>query len=151
MTEANRRFHFAILEASGMPRLIRIIRNLWDSTDAYRSVYYNATSNRARVEREHRDIVAAVQHRDAAELVRLLAVHRDHAVKALREIIATDETPDGPSGEPEEARGGEAGSAGAAAPRPAAGTASKEPPTAAESGREAGRPDGRAVGAERSR
>ncbi|GDY29554.1 GntR family transcriptional regulator [Gandjariella thermophila] len=92
MTEANRRFHFAILGGCGMPRLLRIIRNLWDSTDAYRSVYYNTTANRARVEREHRAILAAVRRRDADDLVRLLAVHRDHAVAALREIIAP---PDG--------------------------------------------------------
>jgi DNA-binding GntR family transcriptional regulator len=25
MTEANRRFHFALLEASGMPRLVRLV------------------------------------------------------------------------------------------------------------------------------
>jgi DNA-binding GntR family transcriptional regulator len=92
MTEANRRFHFAILGPCGMPRLLRIVRNLWDSTDAYRSVYYNATGNRARVEAEHRDIVAAVRRGDPDDLVRLLAVHRDHAVHALRGVISP---PDG--------------------------------------------------------
>ncbi|XUM01640.1 GntR family transcriptional regulator [Streptomyces venezuelae ATCC 10712] len=40
MAAANRRFHFTLIEASGMPRLVRLITTLWDSTDAYRSLYY---------------------------------------------------------------------------------------------------------------
>lgn len=88
MTEANRRFHFLILEAAGLPRLMRIIRSLWDSTDAYRSVYYNVADNRARVEREHAAMVDALRARDADRLVGLLDQHREHAVEALSEIIA---------------------------------------------------------------
>ncbi|WP_433478190.1 GntR family transcriptional regulator [Spirillospora sp. CA-142024] len=90
MTAANRRFHFTILEASRMPRLVRIIRSLWDSTDAYRSVYYNAPSNRDLVEHEHAGIVDAVRDRDGDRLVKALAEHRDHAVEALRQIIADE-------------------------------------------------------------
>ncbi|MEU7835329.1 FCD domain-containing protein [Nonomuraea sp. NPDC049129] len=40
MAEANRRFHMTIFEWPGLPRLVRPIRTLWDSTDAYRSLYY---------------------------------------------------------------------------------------------------------------
>lgn len=87
MTAANRRLHFAILEGSGMTRLVRIVRNLWDSTDAYRSMYYNAAANRQRVEQEHREIVDAVAQRDADRLVRALALHRAHAVEVLTTII----------------------------------------------------------------
>ncbi len=54
MTAANRRFHFAILEACALPRLIWLIRLLWDATEVYRSVYYNDAGNRAVVEGEHR-------------------------------------------------------------------------------------------------
>lgn len=88
MTAANRRFHFALLEPAGMPRLLRVVRTLWDATDAYRAVYYNSGDNRELVRREHTDIVAAARDGDADELARSLAVHRDHAVQALRGTIA---------------------------------------------------------------
>ncbi|MFD0903029.1 GntR family transcriptional regulator [Actinomadura sediminis] len=88
MTEANRRFHFLILDAAGMPRLGRIVRSLWDSTDAYRSVYYNSADNRDRVEREHAAVVEALRARDGDRLVALLDRHREHAVEALAAIIS---------------------------------------------------------------
>ncbi|GAB3280424.1 GntR family transcriptional regulator [Parasphingorhabdus pacifica] len=84
MIAANRRFHFCLLEPSGMPRLVRVVRTLWDATDAYRAVYYNSDTNRERVRCEHEAIVHAAADRDAEELVRLLDEHRNHAVDALR-------------------------------------------------------------------
>jgi DNA-binding GntR family transcriptional regulator len=92
MTAANRRFHFAIIDGCQMTRLVHIIRNLWNTTDAYRSVYYNSPANRERVEREHSEIVQALLHRDAERLIEALAEHRAHAVDALSAIIEpTDE------------------------------------------------------------
>ncbi|MEU6267314.1 GntR family transcriptional regulator [Saccharopolyspora shandongensis] len=90
MIAANRRFHFALLEPAGMPRLLRVVRTLWDATDAYRAVYYNSSSNRERVRHEHDSIVAAVADRRADDLVRLLDEHRRHAVDALRATIASE-------------------------------------------------------------
>lgn len=91
MIEANRRFHFALLEPAAMPRLIRIVRTLWDATDAYRAVYYNSDHNRAQVRREHEAIVLAAEQADGRELVRLLGGHRQHAVDTLRVTIDTDD------------------------------------------------------------
>lgn len=93
MISANRRFHFALLEPSGMQRLLRIVRTLWDSTDAYRAVYYNSDTNRTRVNHEHEAIVRAANERDAKSLVSLLDEHRQHAVDTLRETIDSDRTP----------------------------------------------------------
>jgi DNA-binding GntR family transcriptional regulator len=90
MIAANRRFHFHLLEPSRMPRLLRTVRTLWDATDAYRAVYYNSDANRARVRREHKAITHAAAARDAEELVALLTEHRQHAVDALRDTIASD-------------------------------------------------------------
>ncbi|MDA3649501.1 GntR family transcriptional regulator [Saccharopolyspora indica] len=90
MIAANRRFHFALLEPSGMPRLLRVVRTLWDATDAYRAVYYNSDTNRTRVRHEHDGIVAAAQNRRADDLVRLLDEHRRHAVDALRGTITSE-------------------------------------------------------------
>ncbi|MGH3680186.1 MAG: GntR family transcriptional regulator [Natronosporangium sp.] len=87
LTATNRAFHFALLEAAGMPRLVRLVRVLWDATDAYRSVYYNDEANRRRAIREHRAVIKALRNRDADELVRMLNEHRDAAVIALRRVI----------------------------------------------------------------
>ncbi|MFR9729340.1 GntR family transcriptional regulator [Saccharopolyspora sp. MS10] len=87
MITANRRFHFALLEPCGMPRLLRIVRTLWDATDAYRAVYYNSEDNRERVRAEHEQIVRAAAEGAADRLVALLDAHREHAVAALRATI----------------------------------------------------------------
>lgn len=87
MITANRRFHFALLQPCGMPRLLRIVRTLWDATDAYRAVYYNSETNRERVRAEHDAIVRAATEADADRLVTLLDDHRNHAVDSLRGTI----------------------------------------------------------------
>lgn len=87
MTAANRRLHFGLVEAAGMPRLARLVRVLWDATDAYRSVYYGDGANRDAVNAEHRAVLEAVRRRDVEEAVRLLDIHREHAVEHLRSIL----------------------------------------------------------------
>jgi DNA-binding GntR family transcriptional regulator len=88
MAEANRRLHFLLVSAAGMPRLERQIRILWDATDVYRSVYYAAPANRAVVEAEHREILAAVQARDSERTVARLDEHRNRAVTHIRGLLA---------------------------------------------------------------
>lgn len=83
ITDANRRFHFAIFEASGMPRLIRLLRQLWDATDVYRSVYFAEPANRAQVAHEHRQLLAALRAGDADAVVQAQDGHRANAVAAL--------------------------------------------------------------------
>jgi len=87
MTSANRRFHFALIEACGLPRLVRLLRLLWDATEFYRSVYYNEAYNRERVQSEHRALIAAVRAGDAAKALSVLGAHREHAVAALRPVL----------------------------------------------------------------
>ncbi|WP_434992101.1 GntR family transcriptional regulator [Arthrobacter sp. Ld5] len=95
MTEANRRFHFVLVEAAGMPRLERVIKILWDATDAYRFVYYGTPSNRSRVEHEHALMIDAFAERDAEKLILLLDEHREHAVKALRTFLEAESPREG--------------------------------------------------------
>ncbi|GEB54457.1 GntR family transcriptional regulator [Streptomyces gardneri] len=90
MAAANRRFHFTLIEASGMPRLVRLIATLWDSTDAYRSLYYTETAHRERAVHEHRAVLSALLHGDEHAAVHWLDEHRAHAVAALREILDLD-------------------------------------------------------------
>lgn len=83
MIEANRAFHFAIFGAAAHPRMVDLIRVLWQSTDAYRSIYYTDPAARIRVNGEHRSIVEALRGGDVDRAVRELDAHRGHAVDAL--------------------------------------------------------------------
>jgi DNA-binding GntR family transcriptional regulator len=83
MTSANRDFHFLLFDAASMPRLSRTLRQLWDATDVYRSVYFAGTGNRTRVRHEHAALVAALRDGDAELAVRLQAEHRAHSVSAV--------------------------------------------------------------------
>jgi DNA-binding GntR family transcriptional regulator len=85
---ANRRFHFGLLESAEQPHTMRMIRLLWDSTEAYRAIYYNSPAERRRAARAHKRILAAVAARDADRLVAELDAHRNRALAVLRRILA---------------------------------------------------------------
>jgi DNA-binding GntR family transcriptional regulator len=89
---ADRRFHLTLYAASGMNRLVGLLRMLWDSTDRYRAQYYAHDAHLRRVRDEHRAIIAAVADGDAEEAVRLLAVHRGHAVDTVRRMLDGEAT-----------------------------------------------------------
>jgi DNA-binding GntR family transcriptional regulator len=87
MTAANRRLHFLVFDAAGMPRLSRTLRQLWDATDVYRAVYFAGVGNRSRVSHEHAELVAALRARDTARAVAVQAAHREHSVAAVRAAL----------------------------------------------------------------
>lgn len=87
VTAANRRFHFALFEASNMPRLVRLIKNQWDATDAYRGVYFAASANLAHMNQEHRLMVQALKARDLEKSIALQAAHRENSVSVISEVI----------------------------------------------------------------
>ena len=91
MTAANRRFHFTVIEASGMPRLTRLVRQLWDAIDPYRVLYYTELSNRETADRQHRQILTAAQARDIDQVVALLDEHREHAIARFAQILGPDD------------------------------------------------------------
>lgn len=91
MAEANRRFHFAIYDAAGMPRLSRLLRQLWDATDAYRSLYYQGSGNRVRVQSEHAAMLAALRRRDADAVISLHDDHRAHSVAAVESMLTASD------------------------------------------------------------
>jgi DNA-binding GntR family transcriptional regulator len=90
MAVANRRFHFTLLEASGMPHLLHHVRLLWNASDHYRSVYYLDDSHRREVHADHRRIVEACAARDEPTLLAALDEHRDHAIDGLRTSLKED-------------------------------------------------------------
>lgn len=84
---ANRRFHFAILESPDAPHAMRLIRLLWDSTEAYRAIYYNAPQERQHSLEAHDRIIEAIERRDADRLVAELDAHRRRALDVLASIL----------------------------------------------------------------
>jgi DNA-binding GntR family transcriptional regulator len=85
--EANRRFHFALLESPGQVHALRLIRLLWDSTETYRALYYNSPQGREESLRAHEAIVAAIRAGEADRLVAELDAHRESALARLAEIL----------------------------------------------------------------
>lgn len=88
--DAHREFHFSLFGASGMKRLLRILGQLWDSSDIYRSYYMRTTDSRSRTSREHHDLLAAAQSRDTGRLLTLLAEHHRGTVHTIRGSLTDD-------------------------------------------------------------
>lgn len=85
--EANRRFHFGILDAPTAPHTVRVIRRLWDSTEAYRALYYNLPDERRATIEAHDRIIEAVRAGDADRTVAELDAHRRRALETLVRIL----------------------------------------------------------------
>jgi len=88
ITAANRAFHFAIFELSEMPRLVRLLRQLWDATDVYRAVYFTQAANRERILLEHDEILSALMARSVARSIRWHDTHRENSVASVSAVIA---------------------------------------------------------------
>jgi DNA-binding GntR family transcriptional regulator len=86
--EANRRFHLAILDAPDQPHTMRVIRQLWDSTEAYRALYYNFEDEQRSAVAAHDRILEALCARDGRRLVAELTAHRERALTVLRRVLA---------------------------------------------------------------
>jgi DNA-binding GntR family transcriptional regulator len=84
---ANRRFHFGLLESPEQSHTMRLIRLLWDSTEAYRALYYNSPQERRAAADAHQRILDAVRRGDADEVVAELDAHRTRALDVLAGIL----------------------------------------------------------------
>jgi len=81
---ANRRFHDRLHGLAGSRPAARLIGLLWDSTEAYRALYYVLPGEAAAADRAHRAIIAALEAGDVDAVVRLQDAHRARALTKLR-------------------------------------------------------------------
>ncbi len=81
---ANRRFHDLLHGLAGSRPEARLIDILWDSTEAYRALYYVLPGEAAAADAAHRAILTAVAAADADAVVRLQDAHRGRALERLR-------------------------------------------------------------------
>lgn len=93
---ANRLFHFTLFSASGRARIVSMIRQLWDSSEPYRAVYFGEESNLQLVYSEHNAILDAARAADAVLVNELLTEHRMHAVGRLRSVLNQDQGGESP-------------------------------------------------------
>jgi DNA-binding GntR family transcriptional regulator len=91
MLDANRRFHFGMLEAGDNPHHVRLIQLLWDSTEAYRALYYNSPDEQRIAIEAHERILRALDVGDPNRLVAELDAHRNRTLAVLRWILGPSE------------------------------------------------------------
>lgn len=87
LNAAHRRFHFCVFEPCEMPRLLRVLRQLWDSSEAYQSLRHADQRGREGSHAEHTEIFEAARARDTSRLVKLLNKHRQHTIDELRPVL----------------------------------------------------------------
>lgn len=85
---ANRRFHDRLHALSASQPLLRLIGQLWDTTEAYRALYYVLPGAPAEADSFHRELIEAVATRDVARAIELENAHRDRALAGLRGVLA---------------------------------------------------------------
>ncbi len=81
---ANRRFHDRLHALAGSRVSSRLVDLLWDSTEAYRALYYALPGEAEEADRAHRALIEAVGARDGERSVALQNEHRDRALERLR-------------------------------------------------------------------
>jgi DNA-binding GntR family transcriptional regulator len=89
---ANRRFHSLLHGLAGSRQLLRLIDLLWDSTEAYRALYYALPGEAEEADRAHRVLLAAVAAHDAEGAVAAQDAHRERALARLRQALAAGTT-----------------------------------------------------------
>ena len=86
---ANRRFHDRIHALASSATLVRLIDQLWDTTEAYRALYYLLPGAPSEADRFHRGLVSAVATHNVDAAIRLQDEHREQALVGLRRTLAT--------------------------------------------------------------
>jgi DNA-binding GntR family transcriptional regulator len=89
--DLNVQFHMAIYEASGMRRLVRIIKGLWLGVPPLTPIMLEGRIRRS--QKEHEEIFKRLEARDAAGAAAALDRHIDNAGAELIETIETTRSP----------------------------------------------------------
>ena len=80
-----------MLESPDQTHTMRLIRLLWDSTEAYRAMYYNSPEERRKTIEAHDEILGAVRRKDVDAVVAALNEHREQALRVLTSVLGGDD------------------------------------------------------------
>ncbi|MHB0869291.1 MAG: GntR family transcriptional regulator [Chloroflexota bacterium] len=87
LAEINRRFHFVIYRAADNELLYDTLDNLWDLSTRYRPLYYADSGVPEQTLQEHRNILAALQHREATRAEELVRSDMEETARVLLALI----------------------------------------------------------------
>lgn len=87
----NSDFHRAIYRACGNPILVRILDQLWGHSERYRRVLVQIGEEVDRAQRDHREILRALQQRNGPYLGRLVRRHLEHSYDEIGRITEADD------------------------------------------------------------
>lgn len=90
-TFSNRDFHFALFQRCGEPRLVAMIRRLWNS-DGYRNRYFSDRATSEASAEEHYAIIEAAKDRDGLRIVELSNRHRNRSLLTLIKSLESEGT-----------------------------------------------------------
>lgn len=86
-TALNKEFHFTIFERAQLPRFLRMTEVLWQSSEAYRSMYLSDPEMLLRVREGHLSIVDACRNSETEALIEHSDRHRRAAVTRLLKVL----------------------------------------------------------------
>jgi DNA-binding GntR family transcriptional regulator len=85
---AHRRFHFALFEMSGRKHLLRILGQMWDVSDLYRSYYMKTRLSEQRDRHEHQLLLNAARDHDLEAMLATMRAHRSGTVESIRSTVS---------------------------------------------------------------
>lgn len=85
---AHRRFHFALFEMSGRKHLLRILGQMWDVSDLYRSYYMKTRLSELRDRQEHQLLLNAARDHDLNGMLETMRTHRAGTVESIRSTVS---------------------------------------------------------------
>jgi len=90
--EVDRPLHFATFRGAGMPRVMRMIEGLWDTTARYRRIYGLLPASIETSVIEHRLLLEHIQRRNAEDAARILITHIRRTRLTMAEYVTDLET-----------------------------------------------------------
>ena len=90
--ELHRDFHWALLEPGATAWIERVLDQIWLASQRYVRLFVSKTLDDAM--RDHRELLACCEERDAARAEKLLRLHLDRTELAVREAFVPDSEPD---------------------------------------------------------
>lgn len=90
--ELNRQFHLLPLQCAESPTLLRFIEHLWDAAARYQAAVPFDGHAIPVLNSEHRELVAAMEERDATRYLNVMRVHRRQTWEPIRQGLITGES-----------------------------------------------------------
>jgi DNA-binding GntR family transcriptional regulator len=82
----SRRFHFALLEPSGMDRMLHMLESAWNMTEPLQPMSHAGPAEGAQFHLDHQEMLAAFLDRDAGRLLAAAQAHQQHLAQLVVDL-----------------------------------------------------------------